>query len=228
MSHRRLRLLTAATALALASALAACSPHHTTAPATPGAPVADSPENAVSRLAWSWDQRDTTAYLGLLTGDFAFVFAPSDSAGDPWQGHAWPLADEVLSARHVFTGSAGWGQPIVGVTITLLDPLEGTGDPRAGTNPGLHRVVRALADLSFELGDPAGDFPVTARGYETFYLVRGDSAAVHGLPPGAVANASRWYVQRWEEQALVPGSAASASTASPWPTWGSFKRRYHG
>ena len=60
-----------------------------------------------------------------------------------------------------------------------------------------------VTDLGMQIEVPGNPDPVlyNISSRQELYLVRGDAAA---LPAGAVANATRWYVRRWEDLATNP------------------------
>src|SRR5690349_4491143 len=68
------------------------------------APAPDLPENAVKLFRWCWRYRDAAKYAEIFTDDYRFVFAPNDSAGNPYRDRPWLRDDELESARHLFSG----------------------------------------------------------------------------------------------------------------------------
>ena len=93
-------------AAALAIALASCAKKHPSAPivVTPEGPSAATPAGAVQRLAWAIQTRNAAAYVELLTDDYAFVFAPSDTMGNGFPGRSLDCSLEGEVMRHMLVG----------------------------------------------------------------------------------------------------------------------------
>jgi hypothetical protein len=216
-------------AAALLLAVAACAKHHPTAPAAvvDSGPVANSPANAVRRLTWALLHRDTTTYAGVLTDDFVFVFAPSDSAGNPWRDQPWDRACELPSIAHLLLG--GGALPRASHLALAIDSmLFASPDPRPGHGNRWHRSVRTHIDLKLTVTDAGGTPSVTpVSGYALFFAVRGDSAV---LSPERIAagdcDSTRWYLERWEDQTVGTATPGLHPEATQQGTLGRIKVLY--
>src|SRR5262245_56265392 len=68
--------------LAVTAALgSSCATKTVAPPVSETAPAADSPANAVRSFEWAFVHRDMQVVAGLLTDDFLFVAASTDSSG---------------------------------------------------------------------------------------------------------------------------------------------------
>lgn len=219
-----------AAALLLVLSLAGCSTTEVVRSGGSGSsgPLADSPTGVVARLLWAYDHRDADVHAGLFTGDYQFVFASSDSVGAPFRAIPWGLTYEVVSAHHLFVGG-GTEPAATSIRTSIAGSVQYPGpgklhdfpDPRPGKDPSAHRVV--VAEIALTIGREIGD--LVARGNESFFVVRGDSARVTG------GNANQWYVERWEEQSADIGLLAKASgtgSVAATPSWGAIKVLYLG
>jgi len=227
MSRRRFRMLTVTASLAFLVAVASCSAHHATAPAVDSGPAANSPENAVRRLAWAWVHRDPAVDASVLTQDFGFAFAAWDSAGNAFPGRQWALADESRSMLHLFQGGSP-RPPAAAISLTIDNLLLALADPRPGHASRWHRTVRTGVDMKVTVTGPDGTpavYPVT--GYALFYLVRGDSAVLsRAQAPGGGRDSTVWYVDRWEDQTLGSGTTAFHADPTEQRPLGSLKALY--
>lgn len=218
-----------AIALVFALAAAGCSkdsPRVTAPQSQPLAVMPDSPENAVQLLRWAWVNRDTSAMHQLLTDDFEFVFAATDSAGNMFREHPWNRVDELISNLNLFRGG-GSEPPATSVNVAFYPELIASRDPRPGTEYRWHRLVSTNVSMGVNTQSQSCD----VAGRVNFYLVRGDSAS---KPPEAIAypglpDTTRWWLERWEDQTV--GSAGGALGAlNPLPirsrTWGQLKALY--
>lgn len=196
--------------LALALVLAGCSDSKprqplTTQPAREPAPLATTPANALRLFEWCWERRDLDGYGELLTENFLFVCAASDSAGNAFQGRALTRVDEIESVRHLFTGGSA-SPPANSVSLHLDRNLIPQPDTRAGKEgEALHQEIITSVVLRIETDEE--DFQVT--GAARFFLVRGDVALIPAelVARGFRPDTARWFIERWEDETL--GSAAA-------------------
>jgi hypothetical protein len=190
------------------------------------APEADSPVAAVHYLVWALNRRDASRYTEILTEDFRFAFAATDSAGNTFRDRMFTRAEESIVARKMFETGTPLSPPLSRLVVTLDRSLAATADPRPGKDARVHQVVRANLVITADTG--LSSFRIYGAGL--FYLVRGDSAQV---PPelsarGFRADKSRWWVERWEDETMS-GDAAARSSALPARsvTWGAVKVLYY-
>lgn len=203
-THRRSFSRVIAPAL-FAVALAGCSTSSSVAPGANPPPNANAPVNLVRRIEWDWNQRSDD-YTALLTGDFVYVPAVGDSAGNT--GRIWSRETESFVAQRMFARSGVW--PQTNSLAFQLDrgELVSTPDPRPGKHPRWHQVVRANAEVSANLSFGDGSPSVyLLTGAFVFYCVRGDSAQI---PPelveaGVRPDTTRWWLERWED-ATIPAT----------------------
>ena len=223
--------------LALALILVGCGggrvtkPSDTSTSAGAGAvvdlpPDLATPEGAVQYLVWTVNRRDWRRYAEILTEDFQFAFASVDSAGNAFRDRCLLRADEVQIARNMFETGTPLLPPFSRVVMTLASaPLVPLPDPRPGRDMPSHVLIRSNLLISADNG--AQSFRITGAG--SFFLVRGDSAQIPPelLARGFVADKTRWWVQRWEDETIEnPGAAQSASMPSRIATWGAVKVMY--
>jgi hypothetical protein len=199
-------LLPALAALAALLALAGCFAR-TTAPKAPIdlAPAATTPAGAVHRFEWCWQNRDIDRYAGLLTADFVVVPSPADSIAQrgpqPWTRDA-----EIAAIRHLFVGgptNPGAAKITLEFDRTLIalpDTLH-PGDP-------LRRMTSTHLDLNVVVDHGDGSTQTDQiQGKATFYLVRGDKAALpaEAIALGAKPDSTQWWVERIDDHTLPLG-----------------------
>lgn len=230
--HDRLRawrVLVLATALAVTAGCGGrrFSPFTPTAPTVVTVPQADSPVNAVRRLAWVWSQRDAAAYQAMLTSDFRSVFSYYADGAVVTQHPDWGVQHERAAAKHLLVGGGSLTAP-TSIAVSVADAMLDLPDPRPGKDPRFHRMVTTTYDLTIEASPGGTDHQGTLRAY----LVRGDSALV---PPDVfvLRDATRWFLEGWDDLSVLSvESIALASPARPDAapgkslTWGQYKLAY--
>jgi len=201
-------------ALAGALALAGCGGgSKSTAPVVPTPPSPNSPTNVVARFAWGWNHLDKESFRQILTGDFTFAFAAADSAGNPFPNHGFGRDTLLTCAQHIFSGG-GTEPKATRITLTLDPALIVVNDSRTGKNPGWHKQITTSVNLYIK----ADTSEYRIGGNARFFVVRGDSAVIPAdlAAQGVVPDASRWYMDRWEDQTLsVIGPAPPARATYP-------------
>lgn len=190
-------------ALAAALALAGCSDSRpwqarVTNPVPDTAPAATTPENAVRALEWSWEHQDLASYRALLSADFQFGCAATDSAGNTFRDRALTRDDELVFARHLFTGG-GARPPASRIRLDFDPNLISRQDSRPGKGDEIVRREIATAFL-LRVETDSGDFHIP--GAARFFLVRGDSARIPPDLPLAAADPGWWYVEGWEDESI--------------------------
>jgi hypothetical protein len=184
----------------LALALASCAKKHPSAPVvvTPQSPAANTPSGAIRRLAWAVNAHDIPAYTALLTDDYAFVFAASDTAGNGFPDRSMDRTLEGEVMQHMLVGG-GARPPASLVQFTIDNTLVVGADPRPGKNTKWYRSIRTGVNMQVYTGTGDTTNVASVVGAALFYLVRGDSA--YFLPERAAARDSTlWYVSRWEDE----------------------------
>jgi hypothetical protein len=173
-----------------------------------------SPQTAVRALEWSWDHASTTGLATLLTDDFLFACAASDSAGRAFRSSGITRSDLLEVARHLFTGG-GSSPPASSIALTLDRTLFPGQDGRPGKQD-LNFYREIVTSLVLRIETPEESFQIT--GEARLHLVRADVAhipadlASHGAGP----DPGRWYIERWEDETAGAGGA-SATSAAPRP-----------
>lgn len=197
--------------LAAALGAAGCSKQATSVVAVPaGPPAASTSTGVVNRLLWCLQERDSAHYRDVFAGDFQFVYAALDSAGQPVRPTPWGRPDSLPTVVRMFAGGDSI-PPGTDVLVAFVGTPVAQPDPRPGRSPRAHQVVSASVRLTFQ--GVIGGVPglVTRTGYATFFAVRGDSA---DIPPdqvaaGASPDSGRWWLQQWDAQAAgAPGRPA--------------------
>lgn len=175
--------------------VAGCDSTRRVAPSGQPAPLANSPVNAVRLLEWAVEYHSADAIDGLLTDDLEFYWTIQDSAGNPANepvGRTW-----VLPAFRDFVRVA----PGRSVSLRFDRDLVTMPDPRPGTSPIHHRVVRTGVHVTVI----DGTLPVTfeATGMLQFHAVRGDSADVPYDWEPTARDPSRWWFDRIVDETHV-------------------------
>jgi hypothetical protein len=200
-------------------------------PAAPTLAANDTPTNAAARLVGSYEQKNQSAFAGMLTGDFNFEFSTStDPTLVQQYPTGWTRVDESESSSHLFSGySPPGGSTLPAATsidINLAVDIP-TDDNTSGTNPTTHKVLATRVDGSITVPQ-AGSEPLTyviTNNYEVFYFVRGDVAA--GLDETQPADAQHWYVYKWVDQTqnYIPRPNSRGILVKT-NTWGRLKSIY--
>jgi hypothetical protein len=220
--------LVAGVALLLSSG---CSvEHHVTGPLPVRRPVANSPGNAIRVFEWGWNHRNQDSFRHVLAGDFQFVFALGDSAGQLFPG-ARIGRDELLEILgYMFVG--GGPTPRATSVVLLLDPtLRVLPDSRLGKDPAWHKEILSAVDFTLRTEDGA---EYRLAGNARFFVVRGDSAVIPAdlVTEGVVPDSTRWYIDQWHDETLQGAGlrASPADLQAPLParnsTWGQILALY--
>ena len=161
-------------------------------------PAASSATGAVSRLAWGLSHKDVGIVRGLLTDDFVFLSAATDSAGnasrDSLGGRSW-----FLAALAALTDSSS------SVSFVLGPNLLAFHDSRPGRDPKWHKQVRAPVHVMIHGSGTIGSYDLT--GNALFFVTRGDSAAIpqQQRALGVKPDSTRWWLDRYEDETLAGG-----------------------
>ncbi|HEV2106577.1 MAG TPA: hypothetical protein VGU27_12690 [Candidatus Eisenbacteria bacterium] len=176
-------------------------------------PAPNTPSNCIRLFEWCWQNRSEHEYRTVFTDDYRFLFAQGDSAGNTYRQQPWRREDEMAMATNMFTGSIG-RTPARSITLSLDRTLVTFPDPRPGMNPIWHKTIRTSVSLQVQTGDEQS-YEVT--GFASFFLVRGDSAAIPNelTQQGFVRDSTRWWIEEWDDETVTigPGGTGSARPA---------------
>jgi hypothetical protein len=213
--------------------LAGCASEHRVTgplPARPTAPPSpDSPANAIRRFEWGWNNREPESFRQLLAGDFRFVFALGDSAGNAFRDDPIGREEMLVCLQHLFV-TGGVAPRATSIVLTLDPALVPLPDSRPGRDPKWHKEILTSVDLTIRTED-LDEFRVT--GNARFFVVRGDSAVIPAelAAEGAGPDSTRWYLQEWRDETLTAGGTTlRTSPALPQgghnTTWGDILALY--
>jgi hypothetical protein len=202
---RRSRLLKMSAALGVVAALGMGCATTILAPLPADVPpAASSATGVVQRFVWGLNHKDLDVVRGLLTDDFVFISAGTDSAGNPDRVPIYRRDDllALLEAARVDSS--------VSVNIVVDRNLVAFPDTRPGRNPIWHKQVRTSIDLTVRDGS-VGNLHKT--GNALFFATRGDSVAIPAelIARGFKPDSTRWWLDRWEDETLGGGAVRAAT-----------------
>jgi hypothetical protein len=192
-------------ALLVTAALAGCS--HTTLSTAPPAdqpPAASTPAGAVHRFEWAINHRDVDLVAELLTDDFQFIGAATDSAGNAARGLANGRERYLAALRSLLA-------PPNQVTFVFdRNPIPFP-DSRPGKLPNWHEQIRTTLDLAVR--DASGNKIHQIHGSGLFFCTRGDSAAIPAelMARGFKPDSTQWWLDRYEDETPAGGGLPSAT-----------------
>jgi hypothetical protein len=195
MSPTRGSLTLAAFAIAMIC-IAACDQAPPTATIPEPMPEANSPENTLRLLAWSYNHRDLDTYRTLFTADYRRIHTNLDSSGAGYRAIPWTRDDEIASAERIFRSASS-------IDFRLGPNFQVQADARPGKNARWHKVI----STSFSLRIVMNQVPIESSALLRFFFVRGDSALIPDDVP-LLPDSARWFIDRWEDQ-----SASGSTTA---------------
>ncbi len=218
------------------------SPKDTTpAPPQPGPPN-DTPENAIKRFVWAYENRKGPEYENMFTEDFTFEFS---NLADPTLAQkysaGWFKTDEQISARNLFQGFSneqGLYTPAassIDMTLAQTNPINDTEGRDSTKFKMLATRVDGIIIVPPSQGQTQETRYIIDNNNHRFYLARGDaqfdSTGRFITPAGERADSTRWYIYRWIDETAQPvavGGLQSASAAvnrvsNPLATWGEVK-----
>jgi hypothetical protein len=187
------------------------------------APVAATPAQALRRLEWCWEHHATEGCPDLLTCDFQFVFAATDSAGNAFRNRAWVRPDELSFILNLLKRGSATEPPANFVALQFDPVLAAVADDRPGRDPRWHQMIRSQLIVVVE--NPTREY--RALGVQRFYLARGDSACIpqelrdRGFGP----DSTRWWIEQWQEEDKPLAPAGAAALIRPM-TVGALKASY--
>lgn len=189
-------------------------------PIPPGGitPGNDTALNTIRRFEHAYEAEALAEYVALFTADFHYDFSlQADPNLVSQYGTTWGVLRDSASTRHLFEGFTNdGGQFVPGADSIALYLGFGVApnhwDPDSLAYYAMADVPSSRLEI-FRTGDVVHDVEAAYR----IWLVRGDAA---WLRPGQPADASHWYIQRWEDLS-VPVFQGPTST-----TWGRLKAQY--
>lgn len=201
-------------------------------------PIPDSERNVLELFRWCWENRAIEEYRNIFTDDYTFQFSQQDSAGQAFRDRPWTREDEMISATNLFVGGNASEPPADRITLDFTNTLRVFNDSRPGKNPKWHKEIPVEVNLRVKRGEST----LEVRGPGTFFVVRGDSAAIpeelsaRGVKPDSTV----WYIERWEDETVAdqtgaygarPAHGAAALEPQPFNVsirWGALKAGYRG
>jgi hypothetical protein len=180
-------------------------------PPSEPAPKASTPQGALQLLRWCWINLRISEYETLFTDDFEYKIMDVEHA-DEQPDHR---DVEIASARHLFVDGTASEPRARRIDLTYGSALVPIPDQRPGKVDPYHKEITTRVVLKADLGNSIW----YVDGNVTFFLVRGDSAAI----PADVdsvrmpADTKHWYIERWEDYTFEGGQGGSAARRSPGP-----------
>ena len=209
-----IRIPSLSLSLALLGLLASgCNTSRTVAPQAT-APPATSATGAVKRLEFAFNHRDVDTIAGVLADNTLFMTTQADSVGSLAEV-LWTRARLLAALQGILVGDPPRTPEAVRVSLAFDRELSDMPDDRFGGSSEVHRAVRT----SFEVVvSPDGVSVFEARGYLLFFVTRGDSALIPAdlRARGATATATRWWIERVEDETLPSGGYHTSPASAAW------------
>ena len=177
-------------------------------------PVPNTPQNLLRLFEWCWNHRAISEYRELFSGDFQFVFALRDSAGNPVRDPPLTREQELDIAENLFVRGTATEPPANRIQLVFDANLIAHSDSRPGKNPIWHKEIGTQVNLSIDTDTE--NFRIT--GNARFFVVRGDSAVMPQelLDRGASrTDVNRWYIERWEDETIGSSEASARARRVP-------------
>jgi hypothetical protein len=190
MIHHARRTGWVGVAAALLTVLACTKTTRNVAPLTPE-PANNSPAGTLQRMRWAWEHLNPHEFGTVLSADFVRAPGPADSAGSPYREPPFNRGDELVCFENLVEGNSRYGR-VAAIQMTFDSALDPQPDLRPGMTYPVHQVIDAPS-VSVFVRYITGVI-VSRTGGATFYLVRGDSAAI---PPymNLKPDSTQWYIQ---------------------------------
>lgn len=176
-------------------------------------PSPDSPSGVLRLFEWCYNNRAAAEYRELFTDDYRFIFSLLDSAGQEFRTTPWTREDELISTTQLFVGGSADQAPASSIVLQLDNSFFVFPDSRYiqwDPKGRWHKRVNTRVVLNIRTTDGNA---IDIQGEARFYLVRGDSALIpeelrlRGFGP----DSNRWYIQRWDDETVGPGSGGFAA-----------------
>jgi hypothetical protein len=202
-----LTLLIAA-AVAASSSKPAAKPDSRTVP-TGGTAV------AMKALAAAYETKNVDGLDALYAADYEYLTNRTDK--DEPSFRTLTREYELTSARNLFRGVGADGTampPAQSIDVTMTG-LSENADPEHPDSASVYRLV-VCREFGMKMKMPSGDLMETTPSLHVFQLVRGDVAV---LADGQTADAKRWYIRRWVDDAngLAKALALTKGDCAPQP-----------
>ena len=193
--------------------VAGCS--RTTGPVAPPAeraPEPNSPQNVLRSFEWAIAHRDLAAIAELITADFVFVTAGTDS----WDEVSQRREDLLEWFRELLVGTPEH-PPAATISFHFDDELVPHRNPDPGRPDSLFQAVRTSLELEVVWQD--GTMEVTS-GHALFSLGRGDVVAIPDdlRARGVSPDPGRWWMTRWEDETIAPEARMTGETSRATPS----------
>jgi hypothetical protein len=146
--------------------------------------------SVIENLRTVWNDLDYDEYARILDPSYTFVFAPQDVGGPNNIPDSWGLADELLSARHLYstTDPNVDGYVAHGVSLTFVVGPEIPNDIGTWTKVVLSSLFLTVSCREEHTADPLD------------YLVQGDQANLWFAQVG-----SEWRLVQWQDIPITTG-----------------------
>lgn len=191
-------------------------------------PANSTPEGAIQRFLATFESHDLVELPKIFTADFRYEFSENADADlIAHYGAAWPLEDEMISAKNIFEGGVtetGVAREPVEDLALKMTPTKPDGDASDGKDPEAYQVLVTVVELHSDLFEVRGcgiQGETIKPQLHRFYLVRGDHAAELG--PDQIADAKHWYIYRWRDQTI---GTPEGSDGPLIVSWGRIKALY--
>ncbi len=159
----------------------------------PGYKPQTSIDNVLYNLKKSYNDMNYLQYTQLFDPAYTYIFAPQDIGGPDNNPPTWGLADEKISAQHLFskTDPNKDGYIAVSTNLTFQQGPQIPNDISTWTKVVLSQIFLTVTTRQKDTSDPLD------------YLVQGDQANLWFIQDGAY-----WYIRQWEDKPI--GAAAAA------------------
>jgi hypothetical protein len=174
---------------------------------TPPQPSPYKPQTSISNvldnLTKSYTEMNYEEYVKLFAdftdAGYTYIFDPRDIGGPHNNPPSWGLAEEKVSAQHLFskTDANFEGYVAVSTSLTFARGSEIPNDMETWTKVVLSQIFLTVNTRQKDTRDPLD------------YLVQGDQANLWFVQNGAY-----WYIVRWEDQPFGGSPAMRPLVAS--------------
>ena len=204
----------------------------------PGPPeIPDTPDHAVRRFIWAYENKEFAVYRNMLAGNFEYEISSLSDPGlaNEFSG-GWSAEDERICSQNMFFGGvnrAGQPMPSPSSIELAFQSTAPADDMTDGRDPAVFKSLLTAVRLRVTIG---GDSYLVGYGSQPerhrIFLVRGDFA--EGLTEDQPADEEHWYVWRWRDESgpVDPAGAPLSKEKADEPvenrpvSWSSVKSLY--